>query len=154
MPLDTKSFDLIRSLPLNAATLWPVLTDPAHRQSWSAPSADMVLTFDTADLREGGQDRQFCGDVTAPDFVIETRWYKLVPHERAVFTETLLIGGESLFTSLVTYVLEPKDAATNLHLTVAVSSFEGADALAEVRDGWDGGLANLDVYIASLEGKG
>lgn len=150
MPLDTASFDLHRTLPLDAATLWEVMTDARHRESWGAPGEGMVLTVETADVREGGQDRHRCGPAEAPDFVVLTRWYNLAAPERAVFTETLVVGDDSFFTSLITYVLTPAGRATELAITVAVSSFDGAGAIDEVRAGWEGGLANLDAYIAEL----
>lgn len=153
MTLDTSSFDEHRSLPVNAQTLWQLLTDTEHRQSWSAPGPDMPLVAELSDLREGGQDRLRFGPEDAPEFIVETRWYRLAAPQRAVFTETLLAGGAAMFTSLVTYVLEPNGAETDLHLTVAVSSFEGADALEEVKAGWDGGLANLEQYVADMISK-
>ncbi|MEM8537028.1 MAG: SRPBCC domain-containing protein [Pseudomonadota bacterium] len=150
MPLDTATFDMQRSLPLPPEKLWDVLTDPKHREAWGAPDANTVLIVDTADVRVGGQDRHRCGPRDAPEFVIDTRWYGLQAPERAVFTETLLVGDETMFTSLVTYAVTPNAKGALLEITVAVSSMTGPEALQEVRAGWDGGLTNLDGYAASL----
>ncbi len=150
MTLDTKSFDLHRTLPLPPDRLFAVLTDPAHREKWAAPDADTVLVTETADIRVGGQDRHYAGAPEAPDFAVETRWYDLAHPDRAVFTETLIFGGAAVSTSLVTYCLEAEEHQTNLSITIAVSSFSGPEALAEIQAGWDGGLENLERYVEQL----
>ncbi len=150
MTLDTKSFDLHRTLPLPPSKLWEVLIDPKHREKWGAPDADTVLIVESADVRVGGQDRHRCGPADAPEFLVDTRWYDLAEPERAVFTETLIFGGEAAFTSLVTYSLEQDGSGTKLSLTVAVSSFSGPEALAEIQQGWHGGLENLEHYAPTV----
>lgn len=150
MALDTKSFDLHRTLPLAPERLFSVLTDPAHREKWAGPDADTVLTTQTADLTVGGQDKQYAGSADAPEFAVEIRWYDLTPPDRVVFTETLIFGGAAVSTSLVTYSLEAAGPQTNLSITVAVSSFSGPEALAEIQAGWDGGLENLTNYVQAL----
>lgn len=150
MPTDTTSFDMHRTLPLPKARLWEVLTNPAHREKWGGPDADTVLVVDRADVRVGGQDRHRCGPADAPDFVVETRWYDLAAPDRAVFTETLIFGGEAVCTSLVTYSLSGEGAGTRLDLTVAVSSFSGPETLDDFRQGWAGGLENLERHVAAL----
>jgi len=150
MPLDTKSFDLHRTLPLSAERLWHVLTDAKEREKWNGPDASALLETDAADLRVGGLDRHRFGPVDAPEFLVDTRWYNLTMPERAVFTETLIFGGEAVSTSLVTYALSPAGNETALSITVAVSSFSGAEALDEIAQGWAGGMDNLKSYAASL----
>lgn len=150
MPPDTSSFDLERTLPLPPNRLWQVLTDPHHREQWGAPNDDTILVMETSDLRVGGQDRHRCGPAEAPDFAVLTRWYHLDAPNRAVFTETVLIGQDAIFTSLVTYHLAPDAEGTALSVTVALSSFTGEDATEDVRAGWTAGLANLDRHIATL----
>jgi len=150
MPLDTKSFDLHRRLPLSAERLWHVLTDAKEREKWNGPDASALLETDAADLRVGGSDRHRFGPVHAPEFLVDTRWYNLTVPERAVFTETLIFGGEAVSTSLVTYALSPAGNETALSITVAVSSFSGAEALDEIAQGWAGGMDNLESYAASL----
>ncbi len=150
MPLDTKSFDLQRILPLPADRLWQVLTDAKEREKWAGPDANTLLETDAADLRIGGQDLHRFGPKDAPEFLVETRWYNLTMPERAVFTETLIFGGEAVSTSLVTYVLGDNGNQTTLDITVAVSSFSGPDALGEIEQGWAGGIDNLQSYATTV----
>ncbi|WP_108816485.1 SRPBCC domain-containing protein [Loktanella sp. Alg231-35] len=150
MPLDTKSFDLHRTLPLAPDRLWPVLTDPKEREKWNGPDADTMLVTDVANVIVGGMDRHRFGPADAPEFEVETRWYDLTKAERAVFSETLIFGGAAVCTSLVTYALDGKGTQTELGITVAVSSFSGPETLAEVAQGWEGGLDNLTAYSKSV----
>lgn len=150
MTLDTKSFDLFRTLPLTPEQLWTVLTDVKEREKWNGPDAATLLETETADLRVGGEDRQRFGPVDAPEFLVDTRWYHLAAPSRAVFTETLIFGGEAVCTSLVTYILEGSGNETALSITVAVSSFSGPDTLPEVQHGWNGGIENLESYAKAI----
>ncbi|ROU02466.1 SRPBCC domain-containing protein [Histidinibacterium lentulum] len=150
MTTDTDHFTLSRHLPLPPDRLWQVLTDARAREHWGAPTEGMVLSVEVTDLREGGLERHRCGPAEAPDFIVDTRWYRLDPPSLAVFTETLRFEGMTVGTSLVTYALTPQDGGTALDLAVSLSSFSGPEATADFRLGWEGGLANLDRYVAAL----
>ncbi|MFQ1702866.1 SRPBCC domain-containing protein [Loktanella agnita] len=150
MTSDTATFDLHRILPLTPEKLWHVMTDAKQREKWGAPDDATVLVVDSSDLREGGQDRHRCGPTDAPDFLVDTRWYHLSAPTRAVFTETLILGGDPAFTSLVTYALTPTEDGTALDISVATSSFSGPDALREVEGGWTGALNKLKAYAEQL----
>lgn len=150
MSLDTKSFDLFRSLPLRPERLYTVLTDAKYRDSWSAPDADTPVETVSSDLRVGGEDHQRCGPPEDPAFEVITRWYHLSAPERAVCTETLFFGGEAACTSFVTYNLMPEGTGTALGITVAVSSFTGPETLPEVMQGWEGAMDNLTRICAKL----
>ena len=153
MTTDTGAFDFQRTLPLGPDQLWHVLTDATMRERWGAPSPEMVLKVEKSDLSVGGIERQICGRKDSPEFEVETRWYRLDAPSDAAFTETVEIGGGAIATSLVTYRLEPKDDGTELFVHVAVSSFCGAEAASEFKDGWIGGLGNLDKLARELASK-
>lgn len=150
MSLDTKSFNLTRTMPVTIDQLWHLLTDAKAREKWSGPDATTLLETETADLRVGGQDRHRFGPADAPEFVVDTRWYDLTAPERAVFTETLIFGSAAVCTSLVTYVLQSNGKHTELQTTVAVSSFSGSDTLDEVHNGWNGGMDNLERHATTI----
>ena len=150
MTTDTATFDLARDLPLPPDRMWDLLIDPKHRENWGVPDPSMVLTVDTIDTRVGGIERHHCGPKDNPEFEVETRWYDLTMPERAVFTETLIFGGEAVATSLVTYALSVSGDGTTLDVTVAASSFSGPETLDEMKAGWAGGLDLLVSYAASL----
>ncbi len=152
MTTDTATFAFNRQYGIAPDRLWGVLTDPKMRERWGAPSDDMVLSVERADLREDGQDRHVCGPKAAPEFVIDTRWYRLDAPHLAVFTETLVVGEERIATSLVTYRVDAANGGSALAVTSCSASRTGPEVPAEFSGGWEGGLANLDRLVAELDG--
>lgn len=150
MKTDTAELTFTRELPLTPDRLWPVLTDAAMRDRWSAPSESEVMITEATDVREGGIDRQRCGPKEAPEFVVETRWYRLAPPSALIFTELLEVGGERISVSLVTYRLTEAAVGTELSITVAISSFVGPEMFDEYSSGWQGGLNNLERLASEL----
>ena len=139
----TGNFTLTRAFGIAPADLWPLLTDPETRAGWSAPSDSDVLILESQDLREGGTDRHRCGAAEAPDYKVETYWYRLDAPSLACFSETVDAGGMRIATSLVTYGLEATDGGCSLQVIVHVSSFVGDEALADFETGWISALDRL-----------
>ena len=150
MSTDTGAFDFERSLPLSPEKTWHVLTDATMRERWGAPGEEMVLTMIKQDLNVGGIERHICGPKENPEFEVETRWYRLDAPSDASFTETIEIGGGAIATSLVTYRLKPRDKGSDLFVHVSISSFCGPEAASEFKDGWNGGLSNLETLVQEL----
>ena len=148
MTAPTATFRLTRSIAVPQDRLWHLLTDPKCRELWGAPSDDAVLVLDTADLREGGQERHRCGPADNPEFTVDTHWYHIEAPIRACFTETVTAGGQRFAVSLVTYTLEGTDSATTLTADVAVASMTGEDMQGDFHSGWTSGLDRLERLIA------
>lgn len=147
MTTDTDTFLFERVFPLTPDRIWHLMTDPGMRETWGAPG-DEVLQIVTADTRVGGVDRHRCGPAEAPEFEVETRWYHMEAPTDAVFTEQIEAGGATLGASLVTYRIAPSGTGSAVSVTVAVSSFVGAEMIGEFRSGWTGGMENLDALVA------
>lgn len=143
MTTDTAEFTFQRRFPVSPDQLWHLLTDPHLRATWNGPSEDSQMVPVTSDLRVGGTDRHRCGPQDAPEFEVETRWYWLDAPTNAAFTETVEAGGEAVATSLVTYRVTPQSTGSELHVTVAISSFCGPEAPMEFSAGWENALAAL-----------
>lgn len=144
----TGQFQIDRTIAAPPARLWSLLTDPQAREAWGAPSDDAVLILDTADLREGGQERHRCGPKEAPDFIVDTHWYHLDAPLLACFTETLTIGTDRLAVSLVTYRLAPAETGCHLTVEVAVSSMSDEPVTEDFLGGWTSSLDRLERMIA------
>ncbi len=149
MTTDTAELTFNRALPLPPDQLWHLLTDAETRGLWNAPGEGMVMDVVSSDFKTGGLERHRCGSADAPEFEVETRWYRIDAPTDAVFTETVEIGGSPIATSLVTYRLLPVATGSDLHITVAISSFVGAEAEAEFKAGWEAGLNNLETLAKS-----
>ncbi|MEM0946368.1 MAG: SRPBCC domain-containing protein [Pseudomonadota bacterium] len=148
MNFATGGFSLDREIAAGLPTVWRVLTDPKLREVWAAPDDDHVLHVDKHDVREGGRDRHRCGPKDAPDYTVETHWYRLVEPAFACFTETLDIGPERLSTSLVTYAVQPADTGTRLIVEVSIVSYAGDEAIPEHEAGWTSALDRLVALVA------
>ncbi|MGR3500858.1 SRPBCC domain-containing protein [Pseudaestuariivita sp.] len=148
MTITTGTFDLTRSMPVPPSRLWHLLTDAKARENWGAPSDDHVLTVEASDLREGGAERHRCGPKEDPMFLVDTRWYKLMPGTSACYTETLHFGGEIASVSLATYRLTETAKGTDLSVTVAITSFTEDAPISEHEEGWNSGFDRL-VRLAS-----
>lgn len=152
MTTDTAEYHFERTFTLPPDQLWHLLTDAGMRAAWGGPGEGMVLDMVNEDFRRHGIERHRCGPADAPEFEVETRWHRIEQPTDAVFTESVEAGGQDIATSLVTYRVAPTDTGSTLFVTVAVSSFVGAEASADFRDGWNNGLSNLkalaDTYVA------
>jgi len=147
------TFRLTRSIKASQDRLWHLLTDAKSRELWGAPTDEAVLVLETADLREGGQERHRCGPADNPEFTVDTHWYHLDAPARACFTETVTAGGQRFGVSLVTYVLEAAGPATILIVDVAVASMTGDDMQEDFQFGWNSGLDRLEHLISTGELK-
>ena len=146
MTFSTSKLSFDRTIATSPARLFHLMTDARSREVWGGPNDETVLTMEVEDLREGGQERHRCGPAEAPDFIIETGWYRIVEPSAACFTETLLVGGERIFTSLVTYTLTAVEAGTHLSVDVAVTGFvEGEDMSGEIEEGWTSAFGKLEA---------
>ena len=145
MTFPTAHFTLKRRFSIPQDALWHVLTDPREREAWGAPDDSMVLVVETADLREDGHERHRCGPAEAPEFTVDTRWYRLDAPNGACFSETLTFQGMRTFTSLVTYRLATEGSGTQLDVHVAVTSFDDETIFAEVEGGWSSALDRLQA---------
>ncbi len=144
----TGNFTLKRSFPLTPDQLWHLLTDPNARTEWGAPSDDAVLILSDHDLREGGKDHHYCGSADAPEFAVETHWYRLDGPGFACFTETLEFGGAKASVSLVTYGIEASGSGADLTVDVTVASLVGEDMTGDHKEGWTSALDRLGRQIA------
>ncbi len=149
MTTDTDTFTFSRSFPLGPDRMWQLMTDATMREAWSVPDDSMTLKTVTSDLSVGGVDHHRCGPAEAPEFEVETRWYNLEGPNTATCTETIIAGGARLGASLVTYLISPDGKGSKVDITVAVSSFVGAEMIEEFRAGWEGGVENLAKMAAT-----
>ena len=145
----TGAFSLSKSFDVPPARLWHFLTDASEREAWAAPSEDHVLFVDAADVREGGADRHRCGPKDNPEFLVDTRWYRLDVPNLACFTETLIFGGEKASVSLVTYTLLATGSGCDLNIEVQISTLMPDIPISEHQDGWSSALERLGSHATA-----
>lgn len=139
---------LNRTLKAAPARVWAAFADPEARAAWSIPSPDLNMRFAEADFRVGGRDLCVCGPGPAEGVTVETVYHAIDPETRMVSTEVIGMPAAPGAASLVTVALAPVGEGTALAVTLQSVSLGTDDMLAEVRDGWEGALTNLDGYLA------
>ena len=144
MTNDTDTFTFDRDFPLPPAKMWHLMTSPEGREAWGAPDDGQVLETLSSDFRIGGTERHRCGPAETPEFEVTTRWYHIAEPSDAVYTEQIEAGGMTLGASLVTYRIAEAGTGSKVSITVAVSSYVGAEMIGEFRAGWEGGVAKLE----------
>ncbi|KAA9010427.1 SRPBCC family protein [Histidinibacterium aquaticum] len=146
---DFATLTLSREYPCPPGRLFVLLTNPEARAIWGAPSDDVVIEIDEADIRPGGSEVARCGPKDNPEFDVVAQFHAIEPDTRMVLTETLTVGGEMLSVSLVTTDLEATGTGTELTVTLQVASLSGPETAAGYQEGWEGALANLARLVGS-----
>lgn len=137
---DTQTLE--RAFSCSAETLFHLITDREHRQKWSAPDEKSVVIIDTFDCRPGGREETRCGPKEAPEFSTIGLFHVVDP-EFLSFTETLIVGGQTLSISLCSHEISARGSGSALKVTLQITSLAGPDLFAEYQDGWSSALDTL-----------
>ncbi|HEV2502543.1 MAG TPA: SRPBCC domain-containing protein [Mesorhizobium sp.] len=146
-----RTFVFERRCKAPVSRVFAALADPVIRASWSAPSDGAAFVYDEADFRSGGEDRFRCGSKHNPQYTGRTTYISIVPGELVISSEIVEAGGRTLMSSLITMELEADGDATNVKLTVQVTSLFGDRMLVGTEIGNNAALDNL-VEHCSLPG--
>jgi uncharacterized protein YndB with AHSA1/START domain len=137
-----------REVSANVEKVFAAFSDAKTRAEWSAPSDTAVVIYDQEDFREDGEDRFRCGSKLNPNIDGTTRYLEIVPNQRIVATETIVIDGKRLCASLTTLELTPYGSNTKLKSTSQVVSFIGDDMIRGHEQGNNSSLDNLVKYFS------
>jgi len=121
------------------------------RAQWSAPAGDIIV-FDQDEFREGGQDQFRCGPEANPSIVGTTHYFEIVPEERIVSAETLVLDGTRLAISLITTEFDDCGESTSLKSMVQLLSLVGQDMVAGYQHGNNAALDGLEAYFHRKNG--
>lgn len=143
LPCDFETLVLERDIKTSPDRLFALMSDPAARRIWSAPSEDVVIEIDESDIRPGGREVARCGPKEAPDFTATSDFHLVSAPGRFVLSETLTVGGELLSVSLVTQEIQPTATGSALKVTLQIVSVSGPDTIGGYSEGWAGALDAL-----------
>ncbi len=117
--------------------------DVDQRVSWSVPSGDEVIMYETADFRVGGTDHFLCGPREQPNFAGTTEYHH-IDSSSIVFTERLVDDSKALLAvSLVTWQFNATPTGCTLVVTAQVTSTAGQGPIEGSRAGYGAVLDNL-----------
>ncbi len=140
---------LERDLPHPPQAVFGAYADLDQRTSWSVPSDDEVIIYESADFAIGGTDRFMCGARENPSF-IGTTYYHHIDENAFVFTEHLADDSENLLAvSLVTWHVTTTPSGCLLVVTDQVTSTAGQGPVDGSRDGYNAVLDNLVKHLST-----
>jgi uncharacterized protein YndB with AHSA1/START domain len=140
------SLTIVRRIKALPAKVWAAITQPDLMLQWWGPDAGPTLSAE-ADVRPGGRFsvvfRLLNGEEHNPTGIYQ----EVIPGKKIVFTWEW--PGMPERESLVTFLLEPIEAGTELTLIHAQLPDEAARKSHE--QGWNGLLDKLPVFLGDAE---
>ncbi len=130
------------------ARVFSAWADVEARKRWSAPADNIRIEYEEADFREGGRDLSRCIEPDNEDYVATVDYIDIKRDQRIFFVEDIAHGKRRVSAALITVELTPKDAGTNLRLTMQIASFDGSNMEQGYQFGWSAALDNLDKEFA------
>ncbi|HMQ40049.1 MAG TPA: SRPBCC domain-containing protein [Paracoccus sp. (in: a-proteobacteria)] len=147
---DFETLVLTRDIACSPARLFHTMTDRDLRQKWSAPDNDSVIIIDQFDCRPGGREVIRCGPKEAPEFNTIGDFHVVSP-DFLCFTETLMVGGQTISISLCSHEISESPGGSHLRVTLQITSLAGPDMFKDYNTGWSAALDNLAILASSFE---
>jgi len=142
----TRTFDAPRRL------VWEAMFVPDNLRRWLLPPPGWAMTVCVVEARVGGALRLAWKNEDAnPVMTIQGVFQEMVLHERAVHTETMVMGSGDTVGSLVeTHEFTERGGVTTMRITQAYGSKDARDgAIASGMDqGMEAGYQQLDAMLA------
>ncbi|MEZ5962499.1 MAG: SRPBCC family protein [Planctomycetota bacterium] len=145
---------LIRTFQAPRRLVWEAMLTPDKMRRWMLPPAGWTMTVCECVPRVGGALRLVWKSEEAdPVMTLHGVFTEVVPHERIVHTETMLLGnGQPVGNLVEAHEFAEKDGITTMHITQTYDSKEARDgAIASgMEQGMEAGYARLDAVLAQI----
>ena len=137
-----------RTLNVPVAHAYNAFSDANERAKWGAPSDNAAaFIYEEANFKIGGRDLARCGPKDDPRFTIEAHYVDIVPERRVVWVEMVHEIDRLLAVNITTLEFFSNGDATELKVTVQVTSFVGPDMIKNTRAGHEGALSKMARYL-------
>jgi uncharacterized protein YndB with AHSA1/START domain len=150
-PTDT-TIVLTRTFDAPRRRVWEAMLTPDKMRRWMLPPPGSTLTVCECEARAGGALRLAWKSAEAdPAMTLRGVFTEVVPHERAVHTETMaLSSGQTIGSLLETHEFAETGGVTTLRITQAYESKDARDgALASgMEQCMEPGFKQLDALLA------
>jgi uncharacterized protein YndB with AHSA1/START domain len=143
----TRTFDAPRAL------VWEAMSKPDLLKRWLLGPPGWTMVECENDVRAGGKSRFVWRSSDGRDLAMHGAYREVTPPERAVRTESMLIGRDPETPAVVTtLVLSERDGRTHLTLTVTCPSKEVRDGMiaAGMERGIIASYQRLDEVLGSM----
>lgn len=142
----TRTFDAPRRL------VWEAMFTPDKMRRWTMPPPGWTLSICECEPRVGGPLRlEFKSEEANQAMTIEGVFTEVVPHERAVHTETMKLGSGEVIGRLVEmHEFAEKDGVTTMRITQTYESKEARDGAlcSGMNEGMEACYKRLDELLA------
>jgi uncharacterized protein YndB with AHSA1/START domain len=150
-PTDT-TLVLRRTFAASRRRVWEAMFTPDLMRRWMLPPAGWVTTVCEVDARVGGKlSIAWKSDEADPAMTLRGEFTEVVPHERAVHTETMVTGAGQVVGSLVeTHEFAESAGVTTMRIMQTFDSNDARDGA--LNSGMDQGMEacyqQLDALLA------
>jgi uncharacterized protein YndB with AHSA1/START domain len=150
-PTDT-TIVLTRTFNAPRRLVWEAMFTPDKMRRWMLPPPGLTMTVCEVEARVGGVLRlAWKNEEANPFMTLEGVFTEVIPHERAVHTETMATGsGQTIGTLVETHEFAEKGGVTTMRITQTYDSKEARDgAIASGMEvGMEAGYQQLDAMLA------
>ena len=150
-PTDT-TIVLERDFRAPRRLVWEAMFTPDSMRRWSSPPPGWTMTVCECDPRVGGALRLVSKTADAdPAMTLQGVFTEVLPHERAVHTETMALGTGEIVGSLVeTHEFAEHGGITSMRITQQYPSKEARDGVVEsgMPHEMEGCYERLDALLA------
>ena len=142
----TRAFNAPRRL------VWEAMFTPDKMRRWMMPPPGWTMTACECDVRLGGALRVVWKSEDAdPAMTLHGEFTEMVMHERAVHTETMVLGsGETIGKLVETHEFTEKSGVTTMRITQSYGSTEERDGA--IASGMDQGMEACYQKLDALLG--
>jgi uncharacterized protein YndB with AHSA1/START domain len=150
-PSDT-TIVLIRTFNAPRRLVWEAMFTPDRMRRWMLPPPGWTMTVCDCQARVGGALRlAWKSEDADPVMTLQGVFTEVVPHERIVHTETMVLGtGQTIGRLVETHEFAEKGGVTTMRITQVYDSKEDRDgAVASgMEQGMEAGYMRLDAVLA------
>ena len=150
-PTDT-TIVLTRTFNAPRRLVWEAMTEPVKMRRWMLAPPGWTLAVCECEVRVGGALKLTWKTEDAdPVMTLQGVFTEVVPHERMVHTETMVMGsGDPIGSLLETHEFAEKNGVTTMRITQAYDSKAARDgAIASgMEHGMEAGYQRLDAMFA------
>lgn len=142
--------------PYAPEKVFKAFSDPARKRRWYAEGDAHDLEQWELDFRVGGEERlryrfRPGHPIAGTTITNQGRIQDIVPNKRLVTAQTMSLGDNRIFSSLVTIELLPAGEGTDLVCTSQGAFFEGAppDFPKMIEQGWRSLLGRIETLLTA-----
>jgi len=150
-PTDT-TIVLTRTFNAPSRLVWAAMTDPLKMRRWMLAPPGWTLAVCECEVRVGGALKlTWKTEDTDPVMTLQGVFTEVVPHERMVHTETMVMGsGEPCGSLVETHEFEERNGVTTMRITQAYDSKAARDGAISsgMEHGMEAGYKRLDAMFA------